>query len=85
MVSSIEWMNIINKEVTKSRSLVFLRNRRVCQTELEYRCIIYSKHMGFITTVPFGIGEFSETTGRKQVLKEPRHDMQPICFSEPFL
>lgn len=65
----------------------FSKKQKVCQTALglEYRCFIYSKHMGFITTVPFGIGEFSENTGRKQVLKEPRHDLQPICFSEPFL
>lgn len=80
-------MNMINKEVTKSYSLVSLRNRRACQTALglEYRWFMYSKHMGFITIVPFGISEFSQNAGRKQVLKEPRNDTQPICFAELFL
>ena len=41
--------------------------------------------MGFITIVPFGTGEFSQNAGRKQVLKEPRSDTQPICFAELFL
>lgn len=61
--------------------------KQACQTALglEYRYFMYSKHMGFITPVAFGIDEFSENTGRKQLLKELRHDMQPICFSEPVL